>query len=668
MYEGTNTIDLSINNNEDTLKNIILIGGLNGNGKTSIIEGVQLCLYGKKAKHLFKSSEYESFVTSRFSRNAVRKGETHMKIVIEFEDVYLQEMSNTITVERTWTISTYSGTLKIVDDNSFLVRKNSEVENKFSSSEYRGEEAEEFIYGLIPPEIAQFFFFDGEKIQEMAEDKNYGERISKALRDVLGISILEVLQQDLAEVRNRYSKSAKATKIKKEITEKESEIAELEDLINSDKHKIFELDDQIQELENEIQYAKDDFRRITNVTIQDRGDLKKREAELQQYQKEIEEKLQGILEFELPLAICARLCEELQDRLELEKAFKVQDDAKQSLKPKLEKLLFNVFDHGEESKPKLHFSQIEFYKAKIRKIWYELFEMEENEIEIDEIWHDINDKQFHFINQQIDRLSKNLIPDFDKNIRDRQRKTFELREIQKNLKEEGDNEILNKVEKTKELSGELKKKETIKEQLQDEIEKRERKISVLSTQKKKLEEQFIEAEKTEKKVSFIQLVKGVLSDYETELKKKKISILENSIKDMFLRLCNKDDMVSEIDIDIQTFIVSIIDSQGKKTEKHNLSSGLKQVFAFSLVWGLTQVSKIEIPVIIDTPFGRLDSVHRTNIIQNYYPNAGRQVIVLSTDTEIDKENAELLEHHIERTYLLERKSELEPVQIKSDYF
>ena len=70
MYAGTNIFDLSINYNEDTLKNIVLIGGLNGNGKTTILEAVQLCLYGKRVKHLFKSSEYENFVSSRFSRNA----------------------------------------------------------------------------------------------------------------------------------------------------------------------------------------------------------------------------------------------------------------------------------------------------------------------------------------------------------------------------------------------------------------------------------------------------------------------------------------------------------------------------------------------------------------------------------------------------------------------
>ena len=122
MYAGTNVFDLSINHNEDSLKNIVLIGGLNGNGKTSILEAVQLCLYGKRAKHLFKPSEYENFVSSRFSHNALKKGETQMKVIVEFEDVYLQTINHAISVERTWAFATFSGSIKIVESN-FIIRK-----------------------------------------------------------------------------------------------------------------------------------------------------------------------------------------------------------------------------------------------------------------------------------------------------------------------------------------------------------------------------------------------------------------------------------------------------------------------------------------------------------------------------------------------------------------
>ncbi len=188
-----------------------------------------------------------------------------------------------------------------------------------------------------------------------------------------------------------------------------------------------------------MQYVEDDLRRITNVNIQDRDDLKQREVELIQHQRDIEDKLREILEFELPLAICAKLCRELEDRLELEQAFQLKDKGRQALKPQLENLLFAVFEDGEEPKPKLHFSQIEFYRAKISKIWYELFNADSTSLgddtaDIDEIWHDINEKKYHFIMQQIEHLSQNLIPEFDELTRDRQRKMTELRSIQRNLK------------------------------------------------------------------------------------------------------------------------------------------------------------------------------------------------------------------------------------------
>ena len=52
---------------------------------------------------------------------------------------------------------------------------------------------------------------------------------------------------------------------------------------------------------------------------------------------------------------------------------------------------------------------------------------------------------------------------------------------------------------------------------------------------------------------------------------------------------------------------------------------------------------IRLPIIIDTPLSRLDSAHRDNIVNNYFPNAGEQVIILSTDTEIDKDYYRKLE-------------------------
>lgn len=665
MYEGRNEFDLSINQKQDTLKNIILIGGLNGNGKTTLLEAIKLCLYGKKAKHLFGNGEYDSFVTSRFSKNALKKGEAEMKISVEFEDVYFQGLSNELFIERRWFISTYSESVKIKDE-SFSVKKGNDTNDVFGNND--NNDAEKFIYQLMPPEITQFFFFDGEKIQEMAEDRNYGERISQALRDVLGISLIDTLREDLQAVRREYSKGTTATDIKKQIAQKESEIAEIEGAKDSHEEKKFDLEQEIEQLTNQIENIRFDLERITNANLQDRDELKNREAEFQQKEQEIKEALMGILEFELPIGISAKLCVELKKRIELEHAFQLQDNAKQSLKPQLEKLLYEVFDQGEEPKTRISFSQIEFYKNKIRRIWYNLFELPENNIVVDEIWHDLNEREYQFIMQQIEKLSQNLIPKFENIYREKQRKASELRSIQRELEKSNDIEILRKIEEQNRLKETLGAKRNEKQTIEGNIEGFKRQCNGLDSQKKKLDEQFDAAEKNQEKGAFIRKLITTLNDYETELKKTRISELEEFIKEMFLRLCNKEDMVTSVHIDSHTFIVSIKDAQGRSLEKHNLSSGLKQIFALSLLWGLAKVSKIEIPMIIDTPFGRLDSIHRTNLLQNYYPNAGRQLIILSTDEEIDTQSITLLENHIAKTFLLERKSELEPTQIMERYF
>ena len=84
----------------------------------------------------------------------------------------------------------------------------------------------------------------------------------------------------------------------------------------------------------------------------------------------------------------------------------------------------------------------------------------------------------------------------------------------------------------------------------------------------------------------------------------------------------------------KTYEVRITDRNGHEIKKSALSAGEKEIFAVSLLWGLAQTSQLKLPIIIDTPLSRLDSAHRDNIVNNYFPNAGEQVIILSTDTQV----------------------------------
>lgn len=77
------------------------------------------------------------------------------------------------------------------------------------------------------------------------------------------------------------------------------------------------------------------------------------------------------------------------------------------------------------------------------------------------------------------------------------------------------------------------------------------------------------------------------------------------------------------------------------------------MLAVALLWGLARAARQPLPVVIDTPLGRLDSSHRGNLIERYFPYVSHQVLLLSTDTEITSEACKQLAPYIGRSYRLE---------------
>lgn len=141
---------------------------------------------------------------------------------------------------------------------------------------------------------------------------------------------------------------------------------------------------------------------------------------------------------------------------------------------------------------------------------------------------------------------------------------------------------------------------------------------------------------------------------------------------MFCQLARKKDLVKQFHINPCTFEVSFENFNGEIFPKRRLSAGEKTVYATSLVWALAQASHRPLPMVIDTPLGRLDTKHRLNLIKNFFPYANRQVILLSTDTEINGKYKKLIEDKIAKKYLIvdevNKKSGDRVSKIVSGYF
>ena len=102
----------------------------------------------------------------------------------------------------------------------------------------------------------------------------------------------------------------------------------------------------------------------------------------------------------------------------------------------------------------------------------------------------------------------------------------------------------------------------------------------------------------------------------------------------------------------EDFNINIYDKDNRAMDILSSSSGQKQIIATALIWGISEYIPEEIPMIIDTPFGRLDEKNQTRILNEFYPDASNQVIILPTPSELRHEGFKQLKEHIEQVYML----------------
>jgi DNA sulfur modification protein DndD len=133
-------------------------------------------------------------------------------------------------------------------------------------------------------------------------------------------------------------------------------------------------------------------------------------------------------------------------------------------------------------------------------------------------------------------------------------------------------------------------------------------------------------------------------------------------------LCRKERLIQRAEIDPHDFSMILIDSGGESVPHGDLSAGETQIYAIALLWALRQVSGRPLPVIIDAPLGRLDSDHRQNLVERYFPRASQQVILLSTDTEVDAEFYTAMEDSISHAYHLDYDQVQKSTQVSQGYF
>ena len=619
-------------------KPIILIGGMNGRGKTTFLEAVLLALYGQSS-FAYSESTYKSY--SSYLRSFVNRGadDNTCSVTLEFEN-------NGGTIENYKIRRLWNAEGKRTKEH-ITVYKDGEY-NEFLTNNWSL-----FVENILPSALSSFFFFDGEKIAEMAVNQT-NNQLKDSIRSMLGISVLDVLSNDIIRNLKKMNKagkqSASADEIEKlreerdraleELTAVDAELKKIKNKLNKDNVSLDSL--------HQLYTAKGgDVLNKREEMLKTRGSLA---AELS---KE-EDILFGLVAEELPLLLVGDLLAEIKLQATDEHTSSVMLESVNQLDS-----YFMDFIAGYSGDKGAGKDFIDFVRKQTKG----------NQVET---LYSLSEQALFQVNGLIEGSLEDILRTAKESLRKKSKLEKKISEIDSYLSLDINGkelqEIYTKIKKAEQrvINDQIK----IAEIEQHRIVVNARVKSTTSEFNKNVEVYLATAEG---KDSFDRITKysnmalNIIKEYRVALQKKKTDLLASTITDCYLKLTNKKNLIRKVEMDPESLDWRCLSNDDSEIPRDSLSAGEKQLMVISILWALALCSKKKLPVIIDTPLSRLDSKHRTALITTYFPNAGEQTIILSTDSEIDEGYYKLMRENIGDEFTLDYDESSKSSSIQKGY-
>jgi DNA sulfur modification protein DndD len=280
--------------------------------------------------------------------------------------------------------------------------------------------------------------------------------------------------------------------------------------------------------------------------------------------------------------------------------------------------------------------------------------------------HDLTISEFENIKNFLKQSSQKVTNDLEELLHERQKNSLKIDRIKKEIRHiPNDNFILLNLEKISKLKSENESLNKTLFDIEEKISSLTPEIQSIQKSIEEFEENIVCIDEDGQKIDLINRVDAAVNEYIKEMVTLNIKNLESTISTMYRDLANKEDMIKEIKVDPYTFTTELFDYDGNQIKKEGISEGEKEIYAISVLWGLSRLSPHKLPMIIDTPLAKLDTKHVANITSKFFPNASEQVILLSQDREIDQNIYSLIKPHLNQSYTL---MQTEENKIKSGYF
>jgi len=629
-------------------KPIVLIGGLNGGGKTTLLDALQLVLYGRLARCSNRGNlAYDEFIT-RCVHRGIQVADP-MALELHFRRL-VQGEEQRYAVRRWWDLG---GEIPV---------EHVQVSVNGTPDPVLTENWPEQVEAILPQGLSTLFFFDGEKIEELATPRSASQVLSTALGSLLGLEVVDRLSADLSALNRRKLGESSTEAEKAAIQTAEVEVHTLERMIEeTERVRASEQNEQDRAL-HELGDAEERHRREGGALLDRQqaiaSELQAAQLRLDTAKTEfwhqaagaaplalVQAQLQTILaqavresEYAAALALSATLEGRDADVLHrFKKAFRQPTVAKT-----LERLLA---EDRQKRKPraslKAYLNLEETGRAQIAHL-------------LDTVFPAVK-RQTKDLDAEINKAGEALT-------------TLTRKQAAIPEKETAGNTV--RLLKERQAAAERARSNlavTDGKLAQFRRDLEQKHAALIRLLEKDVGEKLKQAD-DQRLLAHAARVRKTLTSFREAIVRRHISRIEHLVLECFQQVLHKTSLVSEIRIDPQTYALSLYGGDRKLLLPERLSAGERQLLAIALLWGLARAAGRALPTIIDTPLGRLDTAHRRHLIERYFPFASHQVVLLATDSEIDPEYHRALSRWITREYTLVHDPVHRCTQVRPGFF
>jgi hypothetical protein len=681
-YKGHNKISFKPGS-----KNIFLIAGNNGFGKTTFLTSLVWCLYGKlmadvdekfrrdindvqgyknyarQSLHKDLVNEINSYeINSEERKNIVKNGyssdyeyikdRAQYYVEVSLTDVFIPSIPcRTITIRRTYDYFLDTEFIDVLIDGQI---------NELAKEVGYDIFINDFI---LSKDIAKFFFFDAEKIVNLAEVKSVEEkrRLSTAYSEVLGIKKYEDIRRNLENLRLKFRKNAGSTVSKAKLDKLANSVVDIEAKIKTKEEEREHIGSQIQQYRVESAQLQERLIREGNaISVEELQKQKELLTVLRDKDSKLKAQLRDMLDI-APFAISGKLFADLMKQATAEKNVKNTAANYAAINSALQVAQTQLF----QQVPGLDLSNSQ--KKTLEHLIAEVFarnfiEASDTQPENVKILVDYNDNETNELQALFDNIRYSFNTVFKQLVKDIKNNALFLAKTQRKIaaaEYDDDNADIKKIRTRKaEVDSLLSQLDIQSRQLSEQIGTLNKDLAVL---KKQLSEvaKHVRVDKSDKeKDAIAERLIGELTTFLFELRTKRKLSLENKIMAGIDMLMHKTDFIHSVRIELKDDLIEIelLDKAGEIINKEKLSKGEQQLYATAILNALVEESGIEFPVFIDSPLQKFDSIHSHNIITRFYPNVSKQVVIFPLlGKELSEDEYNALLPNVSGVYVIENE-------------